>query len=163
MSDLIGVALGGVIAAGSALAVVLVESRLRRGERDADLREQRRKEAAALVGPAIKSLRDLDPNANVGVLRGHPRAAEILKEKWAEWLTAQGGLEVLGAMHPDSEVSRLCESVIEGGTKLLGRLHFAITEREAQSEAWWDGVVELRENAMTDARSLVRAVLRQPA
>jgi hypothetical protein len=66
-------------------------------------------------------------------------------------------------MHPDSEVSRLCESVIEGGTKLLGRLHFAITEREAQSEAWWDGVVELRENAMTDARSLVRAVLRQPA
>jgi hypothetical protein len=67
------------------------------------------------VGPAIKSLRDLDPNANVGVLRGHPRAVEILKEKWADWLSAQAGLEVLGAMHPDSDVSRLSESVITGG------------------------------------------------
>jgi hypothetical protein len=142
--------------------VVLAEARIRRGERNADRREQRRKDAAALVGPAMKSLRDLDPNANVGVLRGNPRAAEALKDKWAEWLTAQAGLEVLGAMHPDSEVSRLCESVIDSGTKLLGRLHFAITEGGAQSEAWWDEVNELRENAMTDARSLVRAVLQQP-
>jgi hypothetical protein len=163
MSELVGVALGGVIAASSALAVVLVESRLRRSECEADLREQRRKDAAALVGPAIKSLRDLDPNANVGVLRGHPRAVEILKEKWADWLSAQAGLEVLGAMHPDSDVSRLSESVITRGTDLLGRLHLAITQGQAQSDAWWKEVEELRNTAMADARSLVRAVLAQPA
>lgn len=79
------------------------------------------------------------------------------------WLSAQAGLEVLGATHPDTEVSGLCEQIIASGTDLLGRLHLAITEGEVQSEAWWEAVNELRAGAMANARGLVRAVLDQPA
>jgi hypothetical protein len=163
MSELVGVALGGLIAAVSALLVVLVESRLRRRERQAEIREKRRQDAAALVGPALSALRDLDPNANVGALRGNPQADEALREKWAALLSAQAGLEVLGATHPDSEVSRLSDSVIVSSTDLLTRLHVAINQGQAQPEGWWAEVNELRDRAMTDARSLVRAVLDQPA
>jgi hypothetical protein len=163
MSELVGVALGGIIAAVSALLVVLAESRFRRRERQAEVREKRRQDAAVFVGPALAALRDLDPNANVGALRGNPRADEALREKWDALQSAQGGLEVLGATHPDSEVSRLSESVIAGGTDLLTRLHIAITDGEARSDEWWAGANELRDQAMADARSLVRAVLDQPA
>lgn len=132
-------------------------------EREADVREKRRTDAAALVAPAITALRDLDPNANVGVLRGNPRAADALREKWAAWLSAQAGLEVLGAMHPESDVSEGCESVIASGTDLLGRLQLAIIDGQAQPTEWWEAVVELHERALAEARALVRAVFDQPA
>lgn len=163
MSDLAGIALGGIIAAGSALVVVLVESRMRRRERRANVLEKRRQDAATLVGPVLSALRDLEPNANVGALRGNPRAAEALRQKWAGLLDAQGGLEVLGAMHPDSEAGRLCDSIIVDSTDLLTRLHLAITDGQAQTEQWWAEVTQLRDSALADAKGLVRAVLEQPA
>jgi hypothetical protein len=51
----------------------------RRAEREADLREKRRSDAcrASDFGSARSG-----PNANVGVLRGNPRAREALREKW---------------------------------------------------------------------------------
>lgn len=143
--------------------VAIWQAGQRRAEREADLREKRRSEAATLVGPAISALRDLDPNANVGVLRGNPRALEALREKWEAWLSAQAKLEVIGAMHPDSDVSQLSEAVITGGTNLLTRLHWAITEGGPQPEEWWNEVNGLRDQALADARSLVQAVLEQPA
>lgn len=158
-----GVVLGGGIGVGGTLLGVFADSWMRRGERRAAVREKRRVDAAAAVGPAIAALRDMDPNANVGVLRGNPRAAEALREKWEKWLSAQGGLEILAATHPGTQVAELCEAVITGGTTLLARLHFAINEGDAKSERWWEGVVALREQAMADARSLIRAVLSQPA
>jgi hypothetical protein len=163
MSELFGVALGGIIAAVSALVVVVTESLLRRRERQAEVREKRRQDAATLVGPVLTALRDLDPNANIGALRGNPRADEALREKWTALLSAQADLEVLGATHSDSEVSRRSESVITGSTELLTRLHIAITDREARSEDWWEKSNELRDRAMAEARSLVRAVVDQPA
>lgn len=99
----------------------------------------------------------------MGVLRGNPRAREALREKWEAWLSAQGKLEVIGAMHPDSEVSHLCEAVITGGTNLLTRLHRAITEDGPQPEEWWYEVNGLRDQALADARGLVQVVLERPA
>lgn len=123
---------GTALGIGGMWSVARWQATLRRGEREADLRENRRSEAAALVGPSLAALRDLDPNANVGVLRGNPRAQEALRDKWATWLSARASLELLAAMHPDSQVSQLCESVIDGGTSLLGRLQVAIIDGEAQ-------------------------------
>lgn len=162
MSDLAAVAVGGGIGVASALLATFTQARLRLGEFHAEVREKRRSEAASLAGPAVTVLRDLDPNANVGVLRGNPRAQEALQEKWKAWLTAQGKLDVLGAMHPDSEVSALCEQVVTRGTTLLGRLHFAITGSEVQTDAWWNEVEGLRDQALANARRLVTAVLEQP-
>jgi hypothetical protein len=78
-------------------------------------------------------------------------------------LSAQAKLEVIGAMHPDSEVSQLGEAVITGGTNLLALLHWAITEGGPQPEEWWNEANALRDQALADARGLVRAVLDQPA
>jgi hypothetical protein len=158
-----GVLLGGGVGVAGTILGVFTDSWLRRGERRADVRERRRQEAAHIVGPALASLRDLDPNANVGALRGNPRAQEALREKWDAWLRAAGGLEVLGATHPDTSVAELCESVITTGSALLNRLHYAITEAGAQSQEWWDEVNGLRDQGVSDARQLVRAVLEQPA
>jgi len=162
VNALYGVALGGAISIVSSLVTTIVQSKLRRAERAADVREKRRQDAAALVGAMLSVLRDLDPDANVGVLRGHPRAKEVLQEKWGSLLAAQGGLEVLGATHPESDVSRLCESVVKDSTDILNRLHSAIIERRDQSDEWWENVKDLRDRAMSDARDLVRAVLEQP-
>ena len=156
-----------LIALGSSLlggvVVTIVQAWFRRGERAADIREKRREEAGRIVGPAFASLRDLEPNANVGALRGNERAQEALEGKWDRWLAAAGVLEVLGATHPDSDVAELSESVISKGTDLLARLHIAIQAGGAQEQAWWDAVNSLRDEAMAEARQLVRAVLDQPA
>lgn len=158
-----GVLLGGVVGVAGTILGVFTDSWLRRGERRADVRERRRQEAARIVGPALASLRDLDPNANVGALRGNPRAQEALSEKWSAWLHAAGGLEVLGSTYPHTRIANLCESVITTGSDLLNRLHHAITEGEAQSAEWWSEVNGLLDQAVSDARQLVRAVLEQPA
>lgn len=165
MSSLAGVALGGGIAMGSGLLGVGAQALLRRGERAADVRERRRQEAAGVVGPSLAALRDLEPNSNVGALAGNPRAAEAMSQKWTAWLAVSGGLELLGATHPDTDVADLCESVILKGGSLLNRLHLTIIldPGEPRSEAWWDEVNGFHEQAIADARRLVRAVLAQPA
>lgn len=116
------------------------------------------------MGPALASLRDLEPESNVGALAGNPRATEAMTDKWNSWLSASGGLEVLSATHPDTEVAELCESVITAGNSLLNRLQHTILfyPDEPRSEAWWAEAHGLHERATTDARQLVRAVLKQP-
>lgn len=148
----------------SGLLGVGAQALLRRWERAADVKETRRQEAARIVGPALAALRDLEPNSNVG-LAGNPRAREAMEKKWDAWLAATGGLEVLGATHPDTEVADLCDAIITRGTDLLNRLHLTIIVQpgEPRSEAWWEEVNGFHEQAIADGRRLVRAVLAQPA
>lgn len=160
MSNL-GLALGSGITSG--LVVTVAQDFFQRRGRAAEVRERRRQDAARLVGPALASLRDLEPDSNVGALRGNVRSKEALDEKWTAWLTATGGLEVLGATHPGTEVDELCESVITKGTALLTRLHWAIEDGDAQEGDWWRETKSFRDDALGDARNLVRAVLDQPA
>jgi hypothetical protein len=105
----------------SGVVVAFVNDLLERRRRSDAVREARRNDAAKIVGPALASLRGLEPESNIGVLRGHARAPDALKEKWAAWLTASRELEVLGATHPDSPVDERCQSVIMKGTELLRR------------------------------------------
>jgi hypothetical protein len=88
----------------SGVIVAVVTDYLEGRRREAAVIESRRNDAARIVGPALASLRDLEPESNIGVLRGHPDAKEALKEKWAAWLAASGELEVLSATHPNSRV-----------------------------------------------------------
>jgi hypothetical protein len=104
----------------SGVVVAFVNDLLERRRRGDAVREARRNDAK-IVGPALASLRGLEPESNIGVLRGHARAPDALKEKWAAWLTASRELEVLGATHPDSPVDERCQSVIMKGTELLRR------------------------------------------
>jgi hypothetical protein len=104
----------------SGVVVAFVNDLLERRRRGDAVREARRNDAK-IVGPALASLRGLDPESIIGVLRGHARAPDALKEKWAAWLTASRELEVLGATHPDSPVDERCQSVIMKGTELLRR------------------------------------------
>lgn len=101
-----------VVALVSGVDVAVVAHYLQRRRRAADVREPRRNAAARILGPALASLRDIDPEPNVGALRGNPRASDALTEKWSAWLAASGELEVLGATHPDSQVDKRCQSVI---------------------------------------------------
>jgi hypothetical protein len=60
-----------------------------------------------------------------------------------EWVSSQGGLEILAATHPGSEVADLCEAVIERGTELLKKLHVAVVDGKAQPPEWWEDVSKL--------------------
>ena len=80
-----------------------------------------------------------------------------------EWVSAQGGLEILAAAHPGSEVADLCEVVIEGGTDLLKKLTVAVVDGETQRPEWWTAVESLWTETIGKAQQLVRAVLDQPA
>lgn len=158
--DTVNVLVGGLI---SGVVVALAQAWFQRNAWAKDVREQRRREAARVVGPVLSALRDLEPEPNIGVLRGNVRAPEALSEKWERWLAAAGGIEVLGATHPGTNVATLCDSIITDGTKLLGLMHWAISNGEAQSERWWAEIKALHEGAMQASRNLVLEVLDQPA
>jgi hypothetical protein len=157
----LGVALvSGVV---SGVVVAWVADYLQGERRKADVREARRNQAARIVGPALASLRDLEPEANVGVLRGHPDARDALKQKWDAWLAASGELEVLGATHPDTAVAEHCELVITKGTQLLGGVQWAVQTGEALADGEWERLKRLHRDALADGRQLVLDVLDQPA
>jgi hypothetical protein len=148
----------------SGVTVAFVTDRLERGRRDAAVREARRNEAARIVGPALASLRDIEPGSNIGVLRGHARASDALKEKWEAWLSASGELEVLGATHPGSQVDERCQSVITKGTQLLNGIHTAVILDDGPlPDREWNRLKGLYADAIADARQLVKDVLNQPA
>jgi hypothetical protein len=147
----------------SGVVVALVSHYLQGRRRAADVRESRRRDAAQIVGPALASLRDLESEPNISALRGHPRAAEALAEKWAAWLAASGGLEVLGATHPTSAVDAGCQSVIDNGTKLLTGVDIAVRHGDVLAEGEWNRLKGLHQDALTDARQLVQDVLEEPA
>ena len=130
--------------------------------RAAEVQEQRRHDSARIVGPALACLRDLEPESNIGALNGNARMEEAMSEKWATWLRASGELEVLGATHPDTDVDRLCQSIITNGDKLMNRIHFGVRDGAAPSDAWWTETKAFHQDATTEGRGLVRAVLEQP-
>jgi hypothetical protein len=150
------------VAVVSGVVVAIVTDYLHGRRRAADVREARRNEAARIVGPALASLRDIEPESNIGVLRGHPDASDALKEKWTAWLAASGELEVLGATHPNSPVNDRCQSVITKGTQLLNGLHSGIRGGEALEQREWNRLNGLNADALMDARQLVQDVLNQP-
>jgi hypothetical protein len=147
----------------SGVVVALVDHVLQGRRRTADVREARRNDAARIVGPALASLRDLEPQSNIGTLRGHPEASDALKEKWAAWLAAAGELEVLGATHPNTPVDERCQSVITNGTSLLNRIHSGVRGGDALRQGQWDELDQLHATAIADARQLVQDVLDLPA
>jgi hypothetical protein len=172
-SQVILVALGSGVVSGIAVTLVqeFFESRARaasleatRAERAAEVREQRRRESARIVGPALVVLRDLEPERFV-MLTLRPnrvQADAILSQRWDRWLAASGELQVLGATHPDTDVDRLCQSVIDKGTELLRVIEHFYEEPEL-NYSFFTETKATHADATSDARSLVRAVLDQPA
>jgi hypothetical protein len=65
-----GVALTSRLVSG--VAVAFVNDFLEGKRRDAAVREARRNDAARIVGPALASLRDIEPESNIGALSGNP-------------------------------------------------------------------------------------------
>jgi hypothetical protein len=156
-----GVALTSAVVSGVVVAVV--SDYLQGRRREADVREARRNEGARIVGPALAGLRDLEPEGNVGGLRGHQEATRILQEKWERWLSAAGELEVLGAKHPETAVDRRCQSVIADGTALMTGIHAAVTLGAAIDQQEWERLKRLHGDSLTAARALVKDVLAEPA
>jgi hypothetical protein len=127
-------------------------------------RVRRREEAARIAGAAIAALRELDPQVFVERLQLHERGREMMVQKWERWVSAAGGLDVLRAMYPDTEVARLAESVIGKGQLVVLRLDEQVRAGQGYpGQGWWDAVGGRYEEAADDAGRLVRAVLEQPA
>src|SRR5438477_7253223 len=109
-------ALGGLLAvAGS----YFLASRHRRAEE--------REDAIRSLGAVLSLLRELDPSTwgeRIAYRRESDadEALEIAAAKRARWLCAADGLEVLGALHPDSRIAGLVETIADRASLVSIRL-----------------------------------------
>lgn len=138
---------GGIIAAAGSYVVYLEQQR-------GHLRQQAVKAAAA----ALTALREIDPEVWVDRLSGEG-SRELIADKSARWFAAVGRLELLAALHPDSVVEDLVESVIKKGGVVLIRLRERVGESGDMSDTWMKVVPDLHRAAVNDARQLARLAI----
>jgi hypothetical protein len=144
-------ALGGILAvAGS----YFLASRHRRA--------QEREDAIRSVGAVLSALRELDPSTwgdRIAYRReadAH-EALEIAAAKRARWLVAADRLEVLGALHPDSRIAELVETVADRGNLVSIRLD-EVAHGARVDDMWQKVIPAVHAEALESARELVRLV-----
>jgi hypothetical protein len=136
---------GGIIATAGSYVLSLEQQR-----------RQLRQQAVESAAAALAALREIDPEVWVDRLRDVDRGRELIADKSTRWLAAVGRLELLAALHPDSETEDLAESVIKKGGLVLIRLRERVGESGDVSDTWLEVVPDHYRAAVKDARSLVR-------
>lgn len=123
-------------------------------------RLRRREEAARIVGAALGALRQLDPEVwgERIKLAGPERGLQLVTERWALWLAAATGLEVLVALNPGSRTAELAGVTLAKGNTVAIRLDELARLGANINEAWTTQIPIVHGEALDAARELAREI-----